>query len=111
MPTYTSTFIFEAKTYDDDFHRFNDEIAERARQIPGFLGEEDWTNEEAGLHSEVYYWSSLEAMHQLIGMPVHKQAKGLHERWIGSYRVVLSEVITTYGQPGFGLEHVPANAD
>ena len=38
--TYTSTFIFAAKPYDDEFHRLNDEIAERARAIPGFLGEE-----------------------------------------------------------------------
>lgn len=49
----TSTFIFEAKAYDDDFHHLNDEIAQRARAIPGFLGEEGWTNEATGLHSEV----------------------------------------------------------
>lgn len=49
---YTSTFIFEAKPYDDDFHRLNDEIAERARAIPGFLGEETWNNDEAGLGLE-----------------------------------------------------------
>jgi hypothetical protein len=35
------------------------------------------------------------------------EAKRLHERWIGAYRVVIGEVIGTYGQPGLGLEHVP----
>ena len=104
---YTSTFIFEAKPYDEEFHRFNDEIAARARAIPGFLGEEDWFNAETGLHSEVYYWESLEAMQELIGMPVHKEAKSIHDRWIGPYRVVIGEVLTTYGQPGLGLAHVP----
>jgi hypothetical protein len=104
---YTSTFIFAAKPYDEDFHRFNDEIAERARAIPGFLGEEEWFNAQTGLHSEVYYWKSLEAMQQLIGMPVHKEAKSLHERWIGPYRVVLGQVLTTYDEPGLGLGHVP----
>jgi heme-degrading monooxygenase HmoA len=107
---YTSTFIFSAKDYDDDFHRLNAEIAERARAIPGFLGEEEWMNELSGLHSEVYYWESEEAMRQLIGMPMHKVAKSAHERWIGPYRVVIAEVLTTYGQPGLGLDHVPVRS-
>ncbi|RXZ70283.1 antibiotic biosynthesis monooxygenase family protein [Agromyces albus] len=104
---YTSTFIFEAKTYDEDFHQLNDTIAERARKIPGFLGEEEWHNPVAGLHSEVYYWESLEALQQLIGMPDHKDAKSQYERWIGAHRVVIAEVLSTYGQPGLGIEHVP----
>jgi heme-degrading monooxygenase HmoA len=104
---YTSTFIFSAKDYDADFHRFNDEIASRARSLPGFLGEEEWHNEETGLHSEVYYWETQEAMRELIAMPVHQEAKAQHERWIGEYRVVLSEVLTTYGLPGLGLQHQP----
>jgi hypothetical protein len=104
---YTSTFIFSAKVYDEDFHRFNDEIARRARALPGFLGEEEWHNERMGLHSEVYYWQTQEAMRELITMPVHSEAKAQHERWIGQYRVVLSEVMTTYGQPGLGRDHQP----
>lgn len=104
---YTSTFLFRPKPYDDDFHRLNDEIAARARAIPGFLGEEAWSNEQTGLHSEVYYWETLEALHQLIGMPVHQEAKSIHDRWIGPYRVVIAEVISTYGQPGLGIEHDP----
>ena len=107
---YTSTFIFDAKDYDDDFHRLNDEIASRARAIPGFLGEEAWENPQTGLHSEVYYWSSLDALHQLIGMDTHREAKRLHERWIGPYRVVIGQVLSEYGQAGLGLEHVPAPA-
>lgn len=106
---FTSTFIFEAKPYDDDFHRLNSEIAERARAIPGFLGEEAWANEETGLYSEVYYWESREALHELIGMDTNREAKRLHDRWIGAYRIVISEVLTTYGHPGLGLEHVPAH--
>lgn len=107
---YTSTFLFEAKPYDDDFHRLNDEIAERARAIPGFLGEEAWHNDETGLHAEVYYWETREALQQLIGMDTHREAKRLHDRWIGAYRIVISEVVATYGQPGLGLEHVPATS-
>jgi heme-degrading monooxygenase HmoA len=106
-PTYTSTFIFEIGTLDDDFHRMNDEIAERARAIPGFLGEESWHNEDTGLHAEVYYWSDREALHQLVGMDTHRLAKGRHGEWLGEYRVVIAEVKSIYGNPVLGLEHRP----
>lgn len=42
-------------------------------------------------------------------MDTHREAKRLHDRWIGAYRIVISEVLTTYGHPGLGLEHVPAH--
>lgn len=102
---FTTTFIFEAKQYDDEFHRRNDDIAARARAIPGFLGEEEWHNEATGLHAEVYYWATREAMLELIGMPVHREAKSIHDRWIGEYRVVISEVESVYGNQQLGLMH------
>lgn len=105
---YTTTFIFEAKQYDDEFHRRNDTIAEQARTIPGFLGEEEWHNEATGLHAEVYYWETREAMLELIGMPEHRDAKARHDRWIGEYRVVIGEVETVYGNRDLGLQHQPA---
>jgi len=104
----TSTFIFEAGTYDDEFHRLNTAIAENARLIPGWLGEESWHNEQTGLHSEVYYWENMDALRQLVGMAEHKVAKAAHQRWIGAYRIVIGEVISTYGQAGLGIEHAPA---
>lgn len=106
-PAYTSTFIFELDSSDGDFHRIDDEIAQRARQIPGFLGEEAWHNEETGLHSEVYYWADLNALRQLIEMDTHQLAKKRHGEWLGEYRVVISEVQSIYGNPTLGLEHTP----
>lgn len=105
-PKYTSTFIFQMGPLDDDFHRLNDEIAERARRIPGFLGEEEWVNETTGIYSEVYYWRDMDALRQLVGMDTHQVAKGRHEEWIGRYRVVNAEVQSVYGDPTFGLELV-----
>ena len=70
-PRYSSTFIFEVGTLDDEFHRLDSEIARRAREIPGFLGEETWHNEETGLHAEVYYWRDMAALRQLVGMDTH----------------------------------------
>ncbi len=106
-PKYSSTFIFETADLTDEFHRIDSEIATRARRIPGFLGEEAWHNEETGLHAEVYYWTDMEALKQLMGMDTHLLAKSRHGEWLGRYRVVIAEVLTVYGSPTLGLEHRP----
>ena len=54
----------------------------------------------------MYYWESLEVLHELIGMDAH-QAKGAHDRWIGPYRVVIAEVISEYGKKGLAIEFAP----
>lgn len=107
QPRYSSTFIFEMRNPDDEFERIDGEIAERARRIPGFLGEEAWGNPETGLHAEVYYWSSMEALRELIGMDTHRLAKSRSQEWLGDYRVVISEVLSVYGDAGLGVEHAP----
>jgi heme-degrading monooxygenase HmoA len=94
---YSSTFIFEAKQFDDAFHRLDQEIAQLAKEIPGYLGEEAWENPHTGLVSNVYYWATLEALQQLVQHPKHLQAKQQHERWLAGYQVVISEVIRIYG--------------
>lgn len=106
-PKYSSTFIFETKDLTDEFHRVNGEIALRARQIPGFLGEEAWHNEDTGLHAEVYYWTDIDALRNLVDMDTHRLAKSRYGEWLGEYRVVISEVQTVYGNPTLGLEHIP----
>jgi len=109
-PKYSSTFIFEVHSLDDEFHRIDGEIARRARLIPGFLGEEAWHNEETGLHAEVYYWADLDALRQIVGMDAHRLAKSRYGEWLGEYHVVISEVQSVYGNPILGLEHRPEQA-
>ena len=106
-PKYSSTFIFETRNLTDEFHSIDSEIARRAREIPGFLGEEAWHNEDTGLHAEVYYWTDLDALRRLVGMDTHRLAKSRYGEWLGEYRVVISEVQSVYGNPALGLEHVP----
>ena len=48
MPTFSSTFIFAKKQYDDAFHRLDAEIAAMAKAIPGYLGEETWLSSKDG---------------------------------------------------------------
>lgn len=106
-PKYSSTFIFETKDLTPEFHLIDSEIAQRARLIPGFLGEESWHNETTGLHAEVYYWAEMEALRTLAGMDTHQLAKRRYGEWLGEYRVVIAEVRAVYGNRALGLEHAP----
>ena len=94
---YSSTFIFAKREYDDEFHRLDAEIAAAARALPGYLGEEAWENAATGLVSNVYYWESLEALQALVAHPRHLEAKAKQGRWLDGYRVVIAEVLRTYG--------------
>jgi heme-degrading monooxygenase HmoA len=96
-PVYSSTFIFAAKQFDDAFHRLDQQIAAAAKSIPGYLGEETWENAAAGLVCNVYYWESLEALHQLVQDPRHRAAKARQGEWLNGYRVEISQVLRTYG--------------
>ena len=95
--TYSSTFIFAKKQFDNDFHRLDQAIAAVARNLPGYLGEESWENAATGLVTNVYYWSSLDALQALMSHPTHLQAKAAQANWLAGYRVVIAEVMRAYG--------------
>lgn len=102
MPTpapalYTSTFTFAKGEYDNEFHRLDAVIAEAAKSIPGYLGEESWENAATGQVSNVYYWSSLEALRALMAHPGHLEAKAKQGRWLAGYQVVVAQVLHAYG--------------
>ena len=105
--TYSSTFIFAKKQFDDDFHRLDEAIAAAAKNLPGYLGEESWENAATGLVSNVYYWSSLDALQALMSHPAHLQAKAANANWLAGYRVVIAKVMRAYGG-GQALEGVVA---
>lgn len=97
---YTSTFTFAKRTYDDEFHALHERIAQMARTLPGYLGEECWENPATGLISNVYYWDSLEALRQLVEHPTHGLAKQQQGRWLNGYQVVIAQVLRAYGDGG-----------
>lgn len=97
---YTATFTFAKGQYDDAFHALDKIIAQAARSIPGYLGEEAWENAETGLVSNVYYWESLEALQTLMKHPSHLQAKQHQARWLNGYQIVIAQVIGSYGDGG-----------
>lgn len=99
---FTSTFTFAKGRFDDDFHALDRVIAEVAKSIPGYLGEESWENAQTGLVSNVYYWASMDALHALMSHPSHREAKARQGRWLEGYQVVIAEVIRTYGDGRIG---------
>jgi heme-degrading monooxygenase HmoA len=100
---YTSTFIFSKKQFDEEFYELDAAIAEAAKSIPGYLGEETWENADNGYISNVYYWESLDALRELMQHPKHVQAKAAQEKWLNGYQVVISQVLKTYGDTEFGV--------
>jgi heme-degrading monooxygenase HmoA len=97
---YTSTFTFAKGQYDEEFYALDNAIAQVAKSIPGYLGEEAWENQETGLISNVYYWESLEALQTLIHHPAHLKAKQQQSRWLNGYHVVIAQVVGSYGNGG-----------
>lgn len=94
---YSSTFIFTKKQYDEEFYRLDQAIAEAAKEIPGYLGEEAWENTATGLISNVYYWETLEALQSLVQHPLHLEAKAAQSNWLNGYQIVISQVMKIYG--------------
>ena len=99
---YSATFTFAKGEYDDEFHQRDERIAEIARSIPGYLGEEAWENPSSGLISTVYYWETLEALQRLIDHPQHVAAKERQGRWLAGYHVTIAQVLRTYGDGRIG---------
>jgi heme-degrading monooxygenase HmoA len=94
---FSSTFIFAKGQYDLEFYKLDEAIAAVAKSIPGYIGEETWENPSNGLISNVYYWDSMDALHQLVSHPSHREAKEKQSKWLAGYQVVISQVLRTYG--------------
>jgi heme-degrading monooxygenase HmoA len=75
----------------------DEQIAQAARELPGYLGEETWENPANGLVSNVYYWETLADLQRLVQHPSHLQAKAAQSNWLAGYHVTISEVIRVYG--------------
>ncbi len=94
---YQSTFTFAKGEFDTEFFTLDQVIADAARSIPGYLGEEAWENGETGLISNVYYWESLAALEELMRHPAHIEAKRKQSAWLNGFHVVVSQVVGSYG--------------
>jgi ribosomal protein S18 acetylase RimI-like enzyme len=100
---YSSTFTYIAKEFDAEFYQLDKKIAEAAKSISGYLGEETWENKETGKVSNIYFWDSLESLQQLIKDPNHIIAKQQPTKWLESYHVTISKIAKTYGNQNIGF--------
>jgi heme-degrading monooxygenase HmoA len=105
---YSSTFTFAKREFDDEFHALDNVIAQVAKSIPGYLGEESWENPSSGLISNVYYWESMESLQALMAHPAHIAAKQRQAQWLKGYQVVIAQVLGSYGDKG--IAHPLAHA-
>jgi heme-degrading monooxygenase HmoA len=100
---YSATFTFIVKEFDEEFHALDKRIAEVARSISGYLGEESWENPATGKISNIYYWDSLDALHKLMQDPTHIIAKQQSAKWLDKYYVTIAQVIKSYGNEEIGF--------
>lgn len=100
---YTATFTFAKREFDAEFHALDQAIAQVAKAIPGYLGEESWENPATGLIANVYYWESLAALQTLMTHPAHLAAKQRQAQWLQGYQVVIAQVVGCHGDGG--LKH------
>ncbi len=98
----SAAFIWQPGDYDADFLTLNQRIEDAARAIPGFLGVESWVSEDGLRHNATYYWDSMDSLRQLMTQSDHLVAKREVGRWYRGYRVVVAEVLRSYGSEGFG---------
>jgi heme-degrading monooxygenase HmoA len=90
-------FIFKPGTYDDDFHRLDEQIDRYARSLPGFEKAETWHAPDGDVVNAIYYFGDKDSVAQLARFPRHREAKGQVQRWYDGYRIVVSEITATYG--------------
>lgn len=90
-------FIFRPGTYDEEFHRLDAAIEAFARGLPGFDHVETWVSQDGQIVNAMYYFSDPTCVAELARFPEHQEAKAHVSRWYDGYRIVVSEVTTTYG--------------
>jgi len=90
-------FIFKPGTYDEEFHRLDDQIDQFVRALPGFVRVELWQSPDGTVKNAIYYLQDRKTLAQLARFPEHLEAKEKVRRWYDGYRIVVSEVTATYG--------------
>jgi heme-degrading monooxygenase HmoA len=92
-----AAFMFRPGRTDAEFDALTAQIEACAKGIDGFLGEETWRSPDGALGLAIYDWTDRAALDRFVRDAVHREAKGRQAEWYDGYHVVISEVISTYG--------------
>ena len=90
-------FVFEPGEYDQEFHRLDDEIAEFAKGLVGFISSHSWVSPDGKLRNSIYFFENMEPVKELSQYPAHLEAKFGVKRWYKGYQILITEVTHTYG--------------
>ena len=90
-------FVFEPGIYDENFYTLDNQIAEYAKALPGFISNHTFYSADKKISNAIYYFEDMEAVKQLSRYPVHLLAKEQVDRWYNGYKIVVSEVTSQYG--------------
>jgi hypothetical protein len=94
---YSATFIFDKKQFDDDFYELDQAIANIAKKPQVIWEKKLGRTAESGMVSNVYYWHTMDGIHELMQHPKHLEAKAAYSKWLKGYQVVISQVVRAYG--------------
>lgn len=94
---YSATFIFDKRQFDAEFYALDEVIAEIAKKTLGYIGEDSWENPSTGRLCNVYYWQSMDGLHELMHHPKHLEAKAKQANWLQGYQVYVSQIMRAYG--------------
>jgi heme-degrading monooxygenase HmoA len=94
---YSASFIIEAGTYDEEFHRLGALIEAAASATPGYLGQETLMSASGERSNVVYYWTTLESLKAFSVHPKHLEAKSQYQQWYKGFHIVIAEIVKSYG--------------
>lgn len=94
---YQAAFMFRPGPTDAEFQAFNAQINACAIRLDGFLGEENWQSPDGSLRMALYYWADRICLDAFVRDPIHRKAKARQAEWYNGYHVIVSEVISSYG--------------
>jgi heme-degrading monooxygenase HmoA len=97
---HTVSFVFKPGVYDDVFHKIDSEIEAYAESLEGFIGVERWVNGDGDIRNSVYYWRDMEAIKVFSRFEQHIDAKRRYKAWYQGYHIVISEIVSNYGDGG-----------
>jgi heme-degrading monooxygenase HmoA len=97
---HTVSFVFKPGVYDDEFHALDAEIEAFAQSLDGFIGVERWVNSDGDVRNSVYYWRDMETIKVFSRFDHHIDAKKRYKNWYEGYHIVISEIVSNYGDGG-----------
>jgi heme-degrading monooxygenase HmoA len=98
---FSVAFIWEPGTYDAEFESLDAIIESVAVSIPGYKGVDLWKSDDGKRRNTTYYWDNLESLKLLSNHPKHLEAKRRYAEWYNGYRVVICEIVKSYGDDAF----------